>query len=130
LRNAAHRATRRVGNCLRRDGECIAAILDYPYAPADNSFGERQIRPAVILRKKSQSNRGDRGAATQSVLMSVYRTLKLRGLNPTKTMADALGTCPMTGRSPVLPQWPSGISTPGVALALPPRGRRDAAPQS
>ena len=28
------------------------------------------------------------GAATQTVLMSVYRTLRLRGLAPTKTIAD------------------------------------------
>lgn len=33
-----------------------------------------------------------RSAAGQAVLMSVYRTLKLRGLNPTKTTADALKT--------------------------------------
>ena len=33
------------------------------------------IRPAVVLRKNSQSNRSKKGAATQAVLMSVYRTL-------------------------------------------------------
>ncbi len=58
---------------------------------------------AVILRKNSQSNRSDRGAATQAVLMSVYRTLRLRGLNPTKTLADALRTYLLTGRLPALP---------------------------
>ena len=61
------------------------------------------IRPAVVLRKNSQSNRSDRGAATQAVLMSVYRTLKLRGLNPTKTIADALKTYLTTGKLPPLP---------------------------
>ena len=40
--------------------------------------------------------------------MSVYRTLKLRGLNPTKTMADALRTYVMTGRLPVLPGGAAG----------------------
>jgi len=43
-----------------------------------NNLAERQIRPAVILRKNSQSNRSEQGAVTQAVLMSVYRTLKLR----------------------------------------------------
>jgi len=70
---------------------------------ADNNFGERQIRPAVILRKNSQSNRSDRGAASQAVLMSVYRTLKLRGLNPTKTIANALRAYLATGHLPPLP---------------------------
>ncbi len=63
----ARRLTRR----LCRYAEYIFTFLDYPYVPHDNNFGERQIRPAVILRKNSQSNRSDRGAATQAVLMSV-----------------------------------------------------------
>ena len=94
---------RRLTKRLRRYGEYLFTFLDYPYVPADNNFGERQIRPAVILRKNSQSNRSDRGAATQSVLMSVYRTLKLRGLNPTRTIADALRTYLTTGKLPPLP---------------------------
>ncbi len=88
---------------MRKYAEFLFTFLDYPDIPHDNNFGERQIRPAVILRKNSQSNRSDRGAATQAVLMSVYRTLKLRGLNPTKTIADALRTYLTTGQLPPLP---------------------------
>ncbi len=95
---------RRLTKRLRRYGEYLFTFLDYLYVPADNNFGERQIRPAVILRKNSQSNRSDRGAATQAVLMSVYRTLRLRGLNPTKTIADALKTYLTTGKLPPLPK--------------------------
>jgi len=79
---------------LIRLSELAEHITVYSYVPHDNNFGERQIRPAVILRKNSPSNRSDRGAATQAVLMNVYRTLRLRGLNPTKTIADALKTYP------------------------------------
>ena len=61
------------------------------------------IRPAVILRKNNQSNRSDRGAFTQAVLMSVYRTLKLRGHDPIQSLADALRTYPETGQLPPLP---------------------------
>ena len=46
----------------------------------------------------------DRGAATQAVLMSVYRTLRLRGLDLTKTIADAMQTYLKTGQPPCLPQ--------------------------
>ena len=59
--------------------------------------------PSKILRKNSQSKRSDRGAATQAVLMSVYRTLKLRGLNPTQTIAHALNTYLTTAQLPPLP---------------------------
>ena len=95
--------TRRLTKRLRRYGEYLFTFLDYPYVPADNNFGERQIRPAVILRKNSQSNRSDRGAATQAVLMSVYRTIRLRGLDPTKTIVNALKTYLTTGQLPPLP---------------------------
>jgi transposase len=95
--------TWRLTKRLRRYAEYIFTFLDYSYVTADNNFGERQIRPAVILRKNSQSNRSDRGAATQAVLMSVYRTLRLRGLNPTKTIANALKTYLITGQLPPLP---------------------------
>lgn len=68
----------------------------------------RQIRPAAILRKNSQSNRSERGAVTQAVLMSVYHTLRLGGLNPTKTITNALKTYLTTGTLPLLPD--SGIA--------------------
>jgi hypothetical protein len=64
---------------------------------------ERQIRPAVIIRKNSLCNRSEQGAATQGILMSVYRTLKLRGLDATKTIAGALRTFLQTGKLPALP---------------------------
>ncbi len=95
--------TRRLTKRLRKHAEFIFTFLDYANVPFENNFAERQIRPAVILRKNSQSNRSDRGAATQAILMSVYRTLRLRGLNPTKTIADALQTYLATGQLPPLP---------------------------
>ena len=95
--------TRRLTKRLRKYGEFIFTFLDYADVSFENNFAERQIRPAVILRKNSQSNRSEQGAATQAVLTSVYRTLKLRGLNPTKTIADGLKTYLETGHLPPLP---------------------------
>lgn len=79
------------------------AFLDHPEIAWENNFAERQIRPAVILRKNSQSNRSERGAATQAILMSVYRTLKLRGHNPIDVTTQALRTYVATGTLPPLP---------------------------
>ena len=39
-----------------------------------NNNAEREIRPAVLMRKTSYGNRSERGAKTQAVLMSVIRT--------------------------------------------------------
>jgi len=71
--------------------------------PFDNNLAERMIRPAVILRKNSQSNRSEKGAATQAVLMSVFRTLKLRGHDPLKVIPQTLRTYLTTGKLPPLP---------------------------
>ena len=95
--------TRRLTKRLRKYAEFLFTFLDYADVAFENNFAERQIRPAVILRKNSQSNRSEQGAATQALLMSVYRTLKLRGLNPTKTIADALRTYVATAQLPPLP---------------------------
>ncbi|MCP4897994.1 MAG: IS66 family transposase [bacterium] len=95
--------TRRLTKRLRKHAEYLFTFLDYDHVPFENNFAERQIRPAVILRKNGQSNRSDQGAATQAVLMSVYRTLRVRGLDPTKTIADGLKTYLTTGQLPPLP---------------------------
>ena len=94
---------RRVTKRLRKYAEYLFTFLDYPDVPFENNFAERQIRPAVILRKNSQSNRSEQGAAMQAVLMSLYRTLRLRGLDPTKTIAEALRTYLTTRQLPALP---------------------------
>jgi transposase len=82
-------------------------VLPIQNSEEPNNFAERQIRPAVILRKNSQSNRADRGATTQAMLMRIYRTLRLRGHDPLQTIADALRTYLQTGHLPPLPAAPT-----------------------
>ncbi|KKL14754.1 hypothetical protein LCGC14_2512470 [marine sediment metagenome] len=63
------------------------------------------IRFAVIMRKNSFNNRSEKGAMTQSVLMSVFFTLKQRGLNPVDTVKKALRIYIKTGRLPRLAEF-------------------------
>ena len=93
----------RLAKRLRKHWDHLFTFLDKPEVLFENNFAERMIRPAVILRKNSQSNRSEQGAATQAVLMSIYRTLRMRGHDPTKTIAAALKTYLETGRLPPLP---------------------------
>ncbi|HUU82527.1 MAG TPA: IS66 family transposase, partial [Phycisphaerae bacterium] len=93
----------RLAKRLRKHWDHLFTFLDKPEVPFENNLAERQIRPAVILRKNSQSNRSEQGAATQAILMSIYRTLRLRGLDPTRTIAAALKTYLETGQLPPLP---------------------------
>ena len=73
--------------------------------PFDNNHAERMIRIATIMRKNSYNNRSDKGALTQGVLMSIFSTLKQRGLNPIDTLVTALKIYIKTGTLPPLSQF-------------------------
>jgi hypothetical protein len=88
---------------LRRHQNHLFTFLDEPDVPFDNNHAERTIRPAVIIRKNSYCNRSQRGADTQAVMMSIYRTLKLRGHDPIRTVIQSLTHYLTTGNLPPLP---------------------------
>ena len=98
-----HADARRLAKRLAKYGNQLLTFLWYDDVPGDNNSGERAIRPAVMIRKMSQSNKSDRGAVTQSVLMSVFRTLKLRGHDPIRTILYALAQHIRTGQLPPIP---------------------------
>lgn len=95
---------RRLVKRLRRHRDEMFTFLDQPDVPFDNNLAERSIRPAVLLRKNSYGNRSDDGAHRQALLMSVFFTLKKRGLNPVETVRQAVETYLRTGHLPPLPQ--------------------------
>ena len=64
-------AKRLVKRLTRHQNELFTFLHDTD-VPFDNNFGERSIRGAVIMRKNSFNNRSQKGAMTQSVLMSVF----------------------------------------------------------
>ncbi len=93
----------RLAKRLARHHDPLLTFLHKPDVPSSNNHAERQIRPAVIIRTNSQSNRSDDGAATQAILLSIYRTLRLRGLDPNKTIAAALRTYLTSSQLPPVP---------------------------
>jgi transposase len=95
---------RRLANRLATYGADLLTFVEFEGVPADNNRGERTIRPAVQMRKSSFGNQSERGARTRSVLMSVYRTLKQRGLDPLDVTVAALRAHAETGVLPPLPE--------------------------
>ncbi len=101
----------RLAKRLRKHWDHLFTFPDKPEVPFENNFAERMIRPALLapalvafsLRKNSQSNRSEQGAATKAILMSIYRTLRMRGYDPTKTIAAVLKTYLQTDQLPPLP---------------------------
>jgi len=88
---------------LRRHQNELFTFLDHADVPFENNHAERAIRPAVIIRKNSYANRSLRGADTQAVLMSIFRTLKQRGYDLLDSVIQALKTYVTTGILPSLP---------------------------
>lgn len=94
-------AKRLIKRLIRHQDE-LFTFLDHADVPFDNNFGERSIRGAVIMRKNSYNNRSERGAMTQSILMSVFFTIKQRGLSPVDVVKKALQQYIQTGQLPKL----------------------------
>jgi hypothetical protein len=61
------------------------------------------IRPAVIARKNSYCNRSPKGAETQAIMMSIFRTLHLRKEDPIVVLEEALKAYCQKGFLPPLP---------------------------
>lgn len=100
-----NKEARRLIKRLRRHQQELFTFLSDPEVPFENNFAERMIRQAVIMRKNSYSSRSQRGAETQAILMSVFTTLKQRGLNPMHTLEQALRTYITTGKLPTLAEF-------------------------
>ena len=95
-------ARRLAKRCLKYSGELLT-FLWYEDVPSDNNAGERAIRPAVMIRKNSYQSGSDRGALSSSILMSVLRTLRVRGHQPIDTILAALADYNRTEIPPKMP---------------------------
>ena len=95
---------RRLAKRLRKYWDELLTFLEDPTVPATNNHAEREIRPAVIMRKVMQGNRSDKGAQTQSVLMSLLRTLKRRDLPVVDSVVNALQSISSGHALPLFPR--------------------------
>jgi len=100
----------RLAKRLSKYGEELLTFVEFEGVPPSNNHAEREVRPAVLMRKASYGNQSEPAAATRGVLMSVLRTLKKRGLDPLPTILDALRNYAANG---ALPPLPDKISSEG-----------------
>lgn len=94
----------RLAKRLSKYGAELLTFVEFEGVPPSNNHAEREVRPAVLMRKASHGSQSERGAATRGVLMSVCRTLKNRGLDPLQAILDALRSYATTGELPPLPE--------------------------
>jgi transposase len=82
------RDTKRLANRLEKHKDELLTFLDHPEISHDNNHVERQLRPAVISIKNSYCNRSEKGAETQAIFMSIFRTLYLRNGDPIESLMN------------------------------------------
>jgi hypothetical protein len=72
----------RLGKRLKKHRSALFTFLYNDDVSPYNNHAEQQMRKPVIARRICQQNRSDKGAETQAILMSIFRTAELRGENP------------------------------------------------
>ena len=87
----------------------MLTCLWYDDVASDNNAAERAIRPAVMIRKNCYANQSEKGATTMAVMMSVFRTLKLRNVQPIEAILNALMLYNQTGKLPKMPEATSEL---------------------
>lgn len=107
LIQSSDKDVKRIAHRLEKYWDELLVFLRRPEVPPTNNHGEREIRFTVNMRKIIQGNQSDMGAKTQSILMTIFRTLKRRGYNPVTTIVEALKTAIRTGQLPPFPPAPA-----------------------
>ena len=59
----------------------LFVFVEDPRVPSDNNAAERSVRPSVIARKISGGTRSENGSRTKTILMSLFGTWNLRGMD-------------------------------------------------
>ena len=103
LTSSSDKDVKRLTARLEKYWDELLVFLTHPDVPPTNNRAEREIRPAVIMRKVIQGNQSEAGAKTQSILMTIFRTLHRRGYNPVTTIVNHLKTAIRTNQLPPLP---------------------------
>jgi transposase len=97
----------RLAKRLAKHSEELFVFLLHPDVPADNNHAERQIRYAVVMRKNSYGNRSKGGAQAQAILMSIFRTCRLRGIDPIEFMINSVAAAIRSGTPLPIQDFPA-----------------------
>jgi transposase len=80
FRKFRHPELKRLAKRLIKYRAEMFVFIEKNLEPTNNN-AEREIRPAVLMRKTSYGNRSERGKDSQAILMSMLRTATKRGVN-------------------------------------------------
>jgi len=101
----------RLAKLLRKQREHLLTCLYVEGVAPTNNAAEREIRPAVIIRKTNGCNRSEAGAHTHSILASVIRTCQKHGRDFVESVKHVLRqpqsiALDIASRRTDIPVWP------------------------
>ena len=76
----------RFAKTLRKQRQRLLTFLYHDAVPPTNNAAERELRPAVVVRKTGGCNRTDAGAHAHAILASVLRTCQKQGFDPVEVL--------------------------------------------
>jgi len=79
-----------IQNIFRENEDKLFHWVENSLIPCENNYGERNLRPVVILRKISFGCQSERGMKTREILMTILHTAKCRGHDPVNFLEKAL----------------------------------------
>lgn len=80
----------RFAKTLRKQRPRLLTFLYHAAVPPTNNAAERELRPAVVVRKTGGCNRTDAGAEAHAILVSVLRTCQKQGFDPVAVLHHLL----------------------------------------
>jgi hypothetical protein len=80
----------RFAKLLRKQRARLLTFLYHDAVAPTNNLAERELRPAVIVRKTGGCNRSDAGAHAHAILNSVLRTCQKQGLDAVQVLKQLL----------------------------------------
>lgn len=116
--------TARFAKLLRKQREYLFTFLYVAEVAPTNNIAERELRPAVIIRKTNGCNRSPAGATAHSILSSVIRTCEKQGLDfidQTRKLLQAAtaGLLDLCGSDPDPPLRPADEANNPALLPVP-----------
>lgn len=76
----------RFAKTLRKQRSRLLTFLYHAAVPPTNNAAERELRPAVVVRKTGGCNRTPAGADAHAILASVLRTCQKQGFDPVEVL--------------------------------------------
>jgi transposase len=80
----------RFAKTLRKQRPRLLTFLYHDAVPPTNNAAERELRPAVVVRKTGGCNRTEAGAQAHAILASVLRTCQKQGFDPVEVLKYVL----------------------------------------